>query len=188
MSSHHCDLHILQDPELATVHLLSSLYGRLHATLARARCDTLAIGFPGYDARMRTLGSCLRLLGTPDDLQTLMAQPWLGGLRHHLHVGVLAAVPALAVPRTLRRVQAKSGPARLRRRQMRRHGLSEAEALERVPDSAGERLDLPFVTLGSASTGQRFRLFLRLGPPEAEPVRGPFNSYGLSAVATVPWF
>ena len=188
MSSHYLDLHILQAPEIATVHLMSSLYGRLHAALARACCTTLAVSFSGYDARKPTLGSSLRLIGAPDDLLTLMAQPWLGGLRDHLHISDVATVPANAVPRALRRVQAKSSPARLRRRQVRRHGLTATEALERVPDASSERLDLPFVTLSSASTGQQFRLFLRLDAPEAAPVRGPFNSYGLSTTATVPWF
>jgi CRISPR-associated endonuclease Csy4 len=188
MSSHHLDLCILPDPEIALGHVLSTLYGRLHLVLARERCETVGVSFPGYDAQRRRLGNCLRLLGASDDLQTLMALPWLGGLRDHLQVGGLALVPADAVPRMLRRVQAKSSPARLRRRQMRRHGLTEEQATARVPDEAAERLDLPFITMTSSSTGQTFRLFLQLGEPLSAARVGRFNSYGLSQTASVPWF
>ena len=130
MLSHHLDLQVLKDPELTAPQLLSALFGRLHAVLAREHCETIAVSFPGYDSR--SLGHCLRLLGTADDLHTLMAQRWLGALTDHLRLGDIKAVPAHAVPRRLCRVQAKSNPARLRRRQMRRHGLTEEEAEERI--------------------------------------------------------
>ncbi|MDQ1091385.1 CRISPR-associated endoribonuclease Cas6/Csy4 subtype I-F [Xanthomonas sacchari] len=72
---------------------------------------------------------------------------------------------------------------------MRRHGLSADAAAERIPDTAAERLRLPFVVLGSRSTGQAaFPLFVRHGPLLQEPVPGTFNTYGLSGGATIPWF
>jgi len=71
---------------------------------------------------------------------------------------------------------------------MKRHGLDETQARERIPDSAAETLHLPFVQLRSGSTGQTFRLFLCLGPAQPTPVSGEFNAYGLSQNATVPWF
>jgi len=117
-----------------------------------------------------------------------MTQDWLRGMRDHIKVDAVAVVPADAVQRTLRRVQAKSSPARLRRRQMRRHGFSEVEAVQRVPDSAEERLDLPFVQLASGSTGQNFRLYLRLGAPQQSRSTGTFNTFGLSSTATIPCF
>ena len=117
-----------------------------------------------------------------------MAHDWLKSMRDHTEVAPVTAVPADAVQRCLRRVQAKSSPERLRRRQMRRHGLTEAQARERVPDSAAEWLHLPFVMLTSASTGQVFRLFLRLGPTVLSAQAGVFNAYGLSSSATTSWF
>ncbi|MDT4877769.1 CRISPR-associated endonuclease Cas6/Csy4 [compost metagenome] len=117
-----------------------------------------------------------------------MEHDWLTGMRDHTEVTPVAAVPAEAVPRSLRRVQAKSSPERLRRRQMRRHGLTEEQAQDRVPDSAVELLKLPYVMLTSASTGQTFRLYLRLSPAFGNAQPGTFNAYGLSASATTPWF
>lgn len=146
------------------------------------------MSFPGYDERAPTLGSRMRLVGPEGLLARLMAQDWLKGMRDHSQVLSIAPVPALARHRTLRRVQAKSSPERLRRRLMKRQGLDEAQVLERIPDAAAERLALPFVVLGSASTGQSFRLFLRQGPLEPEPRPGRFSAYGLSTTATVPHF
>ena len=188
MDTHFLDLRVMPDPELPAATLMSALYERLHLALARARRENLAVSFPGYNIGRGTVGDRLRLVGSLDELATLMAQPWLGGLRDQLSIDDAQVIPATAEHRTLHRVQAKSSPARLRRRQMRRHGLSEAEAAERVPDNAAERLDLPFVAMRSASTGQSFRLYLRLGPTVGHAMSGQFNSYGLSADATVPWF
>ena len=68
---------------------------------------------------------------------------------------------------------------------MRRHGLSVEEAQQRLPDDIGEQLRLPGLKLRSSSTGQVFRLFLRMRPAEQE-TSGAFNRFGLSATATVP--
>jgi CRISPR-associated endonuclease Csy4 len=97
-------------------------------------------------------------------------------------------VPARVSHRTVSRVQAKSSPERLRRRQMHRHGLSEAEAQERIPDTVAERLALPFVSIRSRSTKQTFRLFIVHGVSKGTPQSGMFNSYGMSNEATIPWF
>ena len=71
---------------------------------------------------------------------------------------------------------------------MKRHGLDETQARERILDSAAEKVDLPFVQLQSRSTGQTFRLFLSLDPEQSAPTPGDFNAYGLSRNATIPWF
>jgi CRISPR-associated endonuclease Csy4 len=41
--------------------------------------------------------------------------------------------------------------------------------------------------LHSQSTGQPFRLFLDHRPCDTASA-GPFNTYGLSTTATIPWF
>lgn len=186
---HYLDIHLRQDPELTSRQLLAALYAKLHRALVRLKADSIAVSFPlRNESAHSRLGNCLRLLGPANDLARLMALEWLTGMLDHVAVGGIAPVPVDAEHRTLRRVQAKSNPERLRRRQMKRHNLTEAQALERVPDSAVEKLDLPFVQLTSASTGQAFRLYLRLGPPEPAQLTGCFNTYGLSSDATVPWF
>ena len=186
--THYLDIHLRSDPELSAAHLLAALYAKLHRALVRLRASSIGVSFPGHGESAHRLGDRLRLIGPADDLTRLMALDWLSGMRDHVSVGGTAPVPANAQHRTLRRVQAKSNPERLRRRQMKRHGLTEAQALQQVPDSAAERLDLPFIQMTSASTGETFRLFLRLGPPQATSTAGTFNGYGLSTAATIPCF
>ena len=190
---HFVDIHLLPDPELPAHVLLSALYAKLHRALVMGgdgNTGSIAISLPGYSVRpgVNSLGSSLRLLGGQPRLQALAGTDWLGSLRDQVSVNASAAVPITALHRSLRRVQAKSNPERLRRRLIKRHGIDEAEARKRIPDSAAEMLTLPFLQLRSASTGQNFRLFLQLGQKQATAESGSFNTYGLSATATIPWF
>jgi CRISPR-associated endonuclease Csy4 len=117
-----------------------------------------------------------------------MSQDWLAALAEHVQIMDSQPVPASAHPYQLRRVQAKSSPARLRRRQIRRHGISAEQAQIQIPEQCIERLKLPFVAVASKSTGHRFNLYLQLAPSTDGVIPGSFNAYGLSASATTPWF
>lgn len=185
---HYIEIHLRPDPEFAPHQLMAALFGKLHRCLAQIKSTRIAVSFPGYLATPATLGNTLRLIGPEADLAHLMAADWLRGMRDHADVRPQAEVPAGAQQRSLRRAQAKSSPDRLRRRQMRRHQLTAEQALAQIPDSCAETLALPFLTVASASTGQRFRLFVRLGPVVSGAQAGEFNSYGLSSTATIPWF
>lgn len=205
---HYVDIRLQPDAEFAPAMLMAALFTKLHKALAAGTHTQVGVSFPHMDIDMsdaqqpsrtsrssRTgehpryaLGHVLRLHSEDAVLQGLLATEWLSGMRDHVLCGGVTHVPTGASHRTLSRVQAKSSPERLRRRQMRRHGLTPEQAHERIPDSAAEMLDLPFLTMRSQSTGQTFRLFMRLGPPQASPVPGEFGAYGLSPQATVPWF
>lgn len=188
MLTHYLDIHLRPDPEFPASQLLAALYAKLHRALVQLRSEDLAVCFPGYSEQPKGLGQTLRVLGNAEGLGQLMALPWLSGMADHVHLTATAEVPAGAVHRQLTRVQAKSNPERLRRRQMKRQGLTAEQARERIPDSATESLKLPFLPVRSTSTGQSFLLFLRLGPPCLAPEAGGFNAYGLSPTATIPWF
>jgi CRISPR-associated endonuclease Csy4 len=203
---HYVDIRLQPDAEFAPALLMAALFTKLHKALAVGAHANVGVSFPQMDmadaqqaphmsrASRRgehpryALGHVLRLHGTGPVLHGLLATKWLSGMRDHVLCGAVSLVPAGAKHRVLSRVQAKSNPERLRRRQMRRHGLTAEQALERIPDSAAEMLDLPFLTMRSQSTGQTFRLFMRLGTPQASPVPGEFGAYGLSSQTTVPWF
>lgn len=188
MLTHYLDIHLRPDPEFADHQLLAALYAKLHRALVQLQSTDVAVSFPGYADKPPGLGKALRLLGQAERLEQLMALPWLTGMADHVQVGAVQSVPAVASHARLLRVQAKSSPERLRRRQMKRHGLTEAQARERIPDSAAQTLRLPFLQMRSASTGQVFRLFLRLEAQSPVAVAGDFNAYGLSTTATVPRF
>ena len=189
MTSHYLDIHLRPDPELAPHHLMGSLYGRLHRALAQRQQQAIGASFPGHDPSKPSLGTQLRLHGPETALHELVESPWLHGLHDHLQVGPIEPVPPTAKHRRVSRAQAKSNVDRLRRRAMKRHGLTAEEAAVRIPAHVEERLPLPYVTLNSRSTGQpSFPLFVQHGPLLEAPVAGTFNTYGLSQYATVPWF
>lgn len=184
---HYLDIKILPDPEFAVTQLMNALFSKLHRALAQLQCDAIGISFPLAKERKFGLGSCLRLHGDSQAISLLMERDWLVGMKDHLIISSTMPVPADASHQTVRRVQAKSNVDRLRRRQMKRKGLTVEQAREAIPDSAAEMLRLPFITLRSSSTEQSFRLFVEQKHVQA-PIPGSFNSYGISSTATVPHF
>ena len=185
---HYLDLTLLPDPESAPSHLIAALFHKLHLALVAQRSEHIGVSFPAVQPDRQWLGDCLRLHGNHADLTRFMAASWLSGMRDYVHATALLAVPPKAAYRAVSRVQAKSSPDRLRRRQMRRHGIDAEQALVRVPDAAAERLDLPYVHLRSHSTAQPFRLFIRHGALQENATVGTFGAYGLSNTTTIPWF
>ncbi|RMQ42791.1 hypothetical protein ALQ04_02297 [Pseudomonas cichorii] len=185
---HYLDLQLLPDPEFAATQLMSALLAKLHRGLHELRRDDIGISFPAVAGKTTGLGDRLRLHGSAQALDALLALNWLTGMRDHVRLGELSTVPDGVQHRRVNRVQVDSNPERARRRLIKRHGLTEEQARERIPDTAAKRCNLPFTQLRSHSTGQTFRLFIQHGPLQANAQPGTFNSYGLSGTATVPWF
>lgn len=188
MLTHYLEFRTLPDPELATAVVMSSLFARVHRALAMQSCTRVGLSFPKAVQGPGGLGSVLRMYGQATELAAIAASVLDGGWSDYAEVSAVAGVPAGCSYRRVRRVQPKSNVARLRRRWLRRHQKTEAEAKLAFPDSVEQRVTLPFLQLRSASTGQRFRLFIQQDPPQAHPVPGVFNAYGLSTTATVPCF
>lgn len=185
---HYIDLKLRPDPESAPSHLMAALFAKLHLALVAQKSERIGVSFPAVEAERQWLGDRLRLHGTHADLTSLMQTPWLAGVRDHVQATAVSPVPTNAKHRVVSRVQAKSSPDRLRRRQMRRHGIDAAQAVAHIPDVAAERLALPYIHVRSQSTAQPFRLFMRHGDLQDAPTPGCFSAYGLSSVTTVPWF
>ena len=187
---HYVDIRVLPDPDFAPTLLMNALFAKLHRALVDLRSQRIGISFP--DLRMgpkgRGVGERLRLHGAVTDLDHLMGTAWLTGMHDHLATEAPTRVPEFTVHCAVRRIQTKSNPERQRRRIARRKGISLKDAVRLIPSDVGRRLDLPFVTVKSQSTGQTFRLFIEQHPNISQPVSGDFNQYGLSTTATVPWF
>ena len=185
---HYVDIDIRPDPEFPAHQLMSALYAKLHRALVARQGAGIGVSFPGFDSQAPYLGTRLRLHGEHAALSGLLESDWLTGMRDHVALTPAMRVPGIARYRTVRRVQVKSSPERLRRRLMRRQGIDEQQARERIPDASARFANLPFVQLRSTSTGQSFRLFIDHGPLQTNAVPGGFNPYGLSQGATIPWF
>lgn len=185
---HYLDIRLLPDPEFPPSMLMNALFTKLHRALVDLDNRAIGVSFPDHTLEPLSLGERLRLHGDARALTDLMSRDWLRGMRDHIELHGPAEIPGGSLHRAVRRVQAKSSPERLRRRLIKRKGIDHAAASEAIPDQAAERLDLPFVTLQSCSSGQRFRLFIAHGPTAPQPTPGPFGHYGLGRGATVPWF
>lgn len=185
---HYLDIRLLPDPEFPSSMLMNALFAKLHRVLVDVDNTAIGVSFPDHALEPLRLGERLRLHGEARALSDLMGRDWLRGMRDHVQVHGPAAIPGGALHRAVRRVQAKSSPERLRRRLIKRKGVDQDTAMEAIPDRAAERLDLPFVTLQSRSSGQSFRLFIDHGPTQQAPTPGAFGHYGLGRGATVPWF
>lgn len=188
MTSHYIDLKLLPDPEIGPNHLLGALYDRLHQALVQHGKGNIGVSFPGYSINPRTLGCSLRLHGDGETLGAFMQTDWLRGVRDHVRMSEIAPAPADACHRSVQRKQFKTSAARLRRRRMRRKGETQEQARAAIPDCAEQRSHLPYAYLHSRSTRQPFPLFIRLGALQPGSVVGPFDTYGLSQHATIPWF
>lgn len=191
MTTHYIDITILPDPEFSHAHLIGALLSKLHRGLVQLKSISIGVSFPKHvnaPASQRSLGSLVRLHGTQDALQGLMALEWLKGMRDHITLSDVAAAPAQTSHCIVQRKQFKTNVERLRRRRMQRKGETAEQAAEAIPLHVERTPNLPFANLRSLSTGQTFALFVAHGPLLPAPVTGTFNTYGLSQGASVPWF
>jgi CRISPR-associated endonuclease Csy4 len=186
---HYMEIRLLPDPEFPVHQLMNALFAKLHRTLVEQGSTDIGVSFPSAGTQAKGMGDRMRMHGSETALRRCMAQDWLKGLRDHAHCSDILTVPEGCSHQTVRRVQALGGSdlRRLRKRLIARTGCSVEEAAEQVPDTAAERLTLPFLTLRSASTGQQFRLFVSQSFASHQH-DGEFNTYGFSRSATLPCF
>ena len=187
MIDRYVDIRLRPDLDFAETHLMNALFSKLHFALVRINSIDIGVSFPDVNPLRPSLGGCLRLHGYREALEALSAEDWMVGMHDHILLASMACVPASTSHRYVGRVQAKISPERMRRRQMKRHGLNEEQVCAQIPQVVAQRLSLPYLTLPSRSTGQTFRLFIDHVMAPA-PTTGHFNAYGLSGSATVPWF
>lgn len=185
--NHYVDIQIRPDPEFPAPMLMGALVSKLHRALVELDADDIGISLPEHETDP-PLGHRLRLHASRVRLEELLARSWLHGMRDHIVMHDVAAVPANAEHRVVRRRQYKTNADRLRRRRMKRHNETYEQARLHIPDSVERRVRTPYVRVRSHSTGQAFCLFVEHGDHESEPRSGRFSTYGLSATATVPWF
>lgn len=186
--NHYIDIHLQPDPDFVPSMLMNALFSKLHRALVDNPTLAIAVSFPEYSLSPLGLGNHLRLHGQQQSLANLQNTQWLAGMRDHVAYKDVQAVPNNAQHIFVRRVQAKSNTERLARRYAKRKGISESEARIHYQAMQPEKLRLPFITLNSQSSGQRFSLFIQQSKPQENPQAGEFNRYGLSQTATIPWF
>jgi CRISPR-associated endonuclease Csy4 len=186
---HFQDLQILPDPEFSTAMLMNALFAKIHRSFVKVDNRSLGVSFPSVDQDKPSLGDTLRLHGNSTELFRFQEEDWQSGMRDHMKIKAISPVPGDCQFCRVKRIQVKSSVKRLRRRYAKRHrDVFEEQIALMLPDTLEKRLQLPYLRLRSSSTGQWFMLFLRHEPSQSWMEPGVFNSYGLSARGTVPWF
>jgi CRISPR-associated endonuclease Csy4 len=185
---HYIDLRIRPMPEMIPEHVLEKVYARIHLALVASRRSDIGLSFPHVNEKRPGLGDLLRLHGSEAALSDLLETARLTAWRDYLVLGGIKPVPEGCSFRLVSRIQIKNSLEARRRRLARRHNLSLAEAVSRLPDAIRQWSGLPFIRMWSRSTGQCFRLFIKHGPISSRPCSGFFNAYGLSQEASIPWF
>lgn len=180
---HYIDLTVLPDPEISEQVLLNNVFAKFHRFSMQVAPKKIAVSFPKYRSK---LGDVLRLHGTQTDLNTLMQSHWLKGVRDYCKVSAINPIPNNAQFRTVRRVQKKSNHNK-RKRCIQKGWLTEAQALEKHPDTLTP-IKLPFLQFNSLSSNNIMRVYIEHGPLQESACQGELNSYGLSRSATIPWF
>lgn len=184
MCTHYIDVKAKHHHELSQSKLICIAFNKLHYFLtAKQVSGKIGISLPNHG--VKKTGDTLRLHGTAENLNRLLEIGFFERLPEDTYsVSSLMPAPSHAKHITVSRVQSKSNVERLRRRAAKR-GANEEQMLN---IKAGERLDLPSLEVISATTKQRFYLFVKHGEPQDNAVDGDFSYYGLSKSTTVPWF
>lgn len=181
---YYVDITVLPDPEFSESTLMNALYAKCHRALGQNAEGQIGVSFPRHK---RTLGSLLRLHGTSEMLGTLMSKNWLKGLGDYTEVTSVQMVPSVVQYRTVEHVRKKSA-ANKRKRSISKGWLTPQEAEEKIQDTGEHLLALPFAQMFSLSNQNKYKVFVSHNELLAEPQSGIFSSYGLSNVASVPWF
>ena len=181
---HYIDIRLQANAGIGGNELMAVLFYKVHVWLAWQAQGRIGLSFPEMS---KTPGALLRVHGSQADLAVFALGDWRKTLLLWMVQSPVQPVPAHAQHCAVARVQRKSAH-NMRQRAMRRDGLTLEQAMARIPDAASEPLELPFLDIPSASTGQRVRFSIRQ-QVVADAVFGEFTAYGMGkSGTTVPWF
>lgn len=181
---YYIDIEIKPDEELQESPLMNLVYNKFHKALVKLKTKQIGISFPKYQIK---LGRVLRLHGSISDLQNLQDINWLNGIAGYCKISDVKNVPVDAKYRTVSRVRTNMSKSKLERLK-KRGSITPGKEKNYRAKMFSQGLDDPYLDLESGSTGQKHRRFIQFGHLLDQPVAGKFDSFGLSKVATVPWF
>ena len=182
--NHYIDILIKPDAEMRENFLLNKVYSKLHKALVDLKSTDIGISFPQYEI---ILGEILRLHGSEIKLCKLQETDWLGGLKSYCNISGIELVQSEVNYRTVSRVQSNMTEAKLRRL-IKRGSISDSELKVYKAKMFTKGLNNPYLELESNSNGHKHRRYIQFGELIGEPVEGLFDQFGLSKIATIPWF
>ncbi len=164
--------------------LLNEIYTKLHKALCDLSATDIGVSFPKVGV---TLGGVLRLHSTEQRLKQLMQLNWLGGMSGYCEVSEVLGVPDNCQYRTLGRLKPAMSQSKLNRL-IKRGTIQPQQVKDYRAKMFSKGLDNPYLEIQSGSNGQRYRRYIQFGELRDASVSGAFDQFGLSKIATVPWF
>jgi len=181
---HYIDIVLKPDAEMRENVLMNKVYTKFHKALVTLRSASIGVSFPRYRIK---LGNILRIHGNTASLNDIQGIDWLGGLIGYCEVSESMCVPENTKYRAISRKQSNMTMAKLDRL-IKRGSIVPDEIKTYKAKMFGQGLDNPYVELESCSNGHKHRRFIAFGKLVDEPIAGKFSPFGLSKIATVPWF
>ncbi|MBV1883424.1 MAG: type I-F CRISPR-associated endoribonuclease Cas6/Csy4 [Pseudomonadales bacterium] len=187
------DITLLPNVEANIGFIWQKVYGQVHLALVEQKTESgnsaIAISFPEFGNRDFPLGSKLRLIAPESEqLQKLNIGKVLNRLTDYTHCTSIKEVPETVEQYAcFKPKRFKNNPERLARRRAKRKSESFDEALAHYAGYEEQKSNLPYVNVQSFSKGTSFKLFIEK-VVTSDKVPGEFSCYGLSSVATTPWF
>jgi len=178
------DIKLMSDTEVRENVLLNKVYTNLHKALVTLKSIDIGVSFPEYHVK---LGDVIRIHGDRDKLIALQTMHWLGDLAGYCNVGDISAVPEQTQFRTVSRKQSNMTESKLRRL-LKRGTILPENVSEYKTKMVTQWLDSPYLELESASNGHKYRRYIQFGELLDASVKDAFDQFGLSKVATIPWF
>ncbi len=182
--NYYINIQIKPDAEMRENVLLNTVYTKFHKTLFTLKAKDIAVSFPRYKV---ILGDVIRIHGSQARLTELQNTNWLGGLIGYCDVSEIQAIPSDVKHRTISRIQSNMTEAKLRRL-IKRGSINAEDAKKYRAKMFTQGLDNPYLELESSSNGNKHRRYLQFSGLLDEAILGEFDQFGLSKMATVPWF
>lgn len=181
---YYIELRLKPDAEMREAELSSKVFTKFHKALVELKTNQIGISFPQVNLK---LGKIFRIHGEASLLNDLQGLDWLGPLSGYCQLSNILLVPENTEYRIISEKRSNLSKAKLRRLIARGNIDKEGEKLYKVK-MLSQGFDNPYLDLFSSSTEQVHRKFFEFSDVKAEPIDGTFDSYGLSKVATIPWF
>lgn len=181
---YYIDIQLKPDAEMRINVLLNKVVTEFHKALFEMNADDIGVSFPNYKV---LLGNKLRIHSAEVRLKELDSKNWLGGLSGYCVVTDIQKIPDSVEYRTVSRKQQNMTNAKLRRL-IRRGSITEHEVKQYRVKMFSQGLSEAYLELESASNGHKHRRYITFGEIQECSTDGKFDHFGLSKIATIPWF
>ncbi|AUR91494.1 CRISPR-associated protein [Vibrio phage 1.161.O._10N.261.48.C5] len=159
------DITVVEE-DLGVNFLMAKVFAKLHTLQQK---HTFAVSFKNHTKK--GVGNVVSVVASEDVLAEMKVKRVLQGLDEYLHI----SKPKIASDVTyFKRVNSDKGVERLKRRCIKRKGVTHEVADEMYKDYKQKHCKSPYLIVDSSSTGQKFSLFVE---PCADT--GKYNNYGL---------